>query len=307
VLDSKGRQIYHRRGEPKYYADTNADLGWSLLKFAGGEDRVRLGNEARRWYGGEQAFYSAADVKQAPTQLTHDALTGKDAMAYRLDLRGALGAPIVFRNLDDVVIVTGRGADTIQVRATHVGETVIDTGAGNDRIDVFATSGNTTVLAGDGADDRVRVGGLTYSAPGVVVVGVHVLDTINGVLVVTGAETLIGDDMADTTGDVTVVSDTSVTGSDMGPEEEVQQITFDADAGHFRLELGAETTDLVEMVTFTDGAHTQMPTADTIRTALEGLAGIDVGDVEVTLDVRTYTIRFRNNLAGVDVPQLILV
>ncbi|HTH07675.1 MAG TPA: hypothetical protein VL916_17480, partial [Ilumatobacteraceae bacterium] len=262
------------------------------------------------------------DVKQAGTQTANINATGKDASAYRIDLSGALGASIYFRNLDDVVIATGKGNDTFEIRATHVGETVLDTGNGNDNIDVFSTNGNTTVLAGAGTD-RVRVGGLVYSTSDLngdtfpdIRPGIHVLDTIQRILVVSDAESLIGDDNADdtavpgsgATGDVTVVSGNSMTGADMGEEEEVQQITLDADAGKFKLEFGTARTDFIDMVTFpADGSHTQMPTADTVRRALEALLGVDVGDVEVTLDLNTYTIRFRNNLAGLNVAQLSIV
>ncbi len=307
IRDAQGRQLYHRRGEPKYVTDAAADLGFSPLLFVGGEDKLRIGSEARRYFGGEQAFYSAAEIVRTGTQTSNPSATGKDAAAYRIELRGALGGAIYYRNLDDVVVVTGRGDDRIEIRATHVGETVLDTGAGNDRVDVFSTSGNTTVLAGAGTNDVVRVGGLTFTSPAVVVPGVHLLDTIDSILVVSGAETLIADDKADATGDVTVVGPTSITGADMGPEEEVQQITIDADAGQFQLDFGGATTGPIGIVTFGDGSHSELPTADTVRQALEALATIDVGDVQVTLDVRTYTIRFRNNLAGVDVAQLQIV
>ncbi len=139
---SRGTQILHRRGEPVYVADTAAELGWRIDQFAGGEARMRLGNEARRWFGGEQAFHAANEVVESGQQF------------FRIDLRGALVAPILYRNVDDVVVVTGAGADHIAVRDTHAGETVIDTGAGDDTIDVHAVRGNTTVLAGAGADTR---------------------------------------------------------------------------------------------------------------------------------------------------------
>ncbi len=124
-----------------------------------------------------------------------------------------------------MVINSGSGNDTFEIRATHTGETVLDTGAGNDRVDVFATSGNTTVITGIG-NDIVRVGGLPvgYAGPAGQTMPVrHVLSSIRGVLVVSGAETLINDDRADTTGDVTIVDDSSITGNDMGPQSEIRR------------------------------------------------------------------------------------
>ncbi len=145
VRTSRGTQILHRRGEAVYIPDATATLGFRVATHAQGDDKRRLGNEARRWFGGEQALHAATDVVESGQQY------------FRLDLRGALVAPIVFRNLDDVVVVTGRGNDAVAVRDTHAGETVVDTGAGDDRVDVHAVRGNTTILAGAGTD-TVNVG-----------------------------------------------------------------------------------------------------------------------------------------------------
>ena len=292
VLTTNGNTIFHRRGEPVFLMVTGVPV---LQEHTGGEAMLRLGNEARRWFGGEQAYYSATDVKEIGTP------------TYRIDLDGALTAPILFRNLDDLVVVIGSGNDIFEVRATHTGETVIDTGAGNDSIDVFSTSGNTTILAGAGSADVVRVGGLPvgYAGPGVQTTPVkHLLDSIHGVLIVTGAESLIGDDRDDASGNVGIITDTSVTGLGMGPQSEIQQVRIDADVGGFTLTFEGQTTAVIPLTTFADGAGGQLPTADAVRQALAGLSTIGIGNVEVTLAIDTYTIRLINDLAGVNVGQI---
>ena len=92
---SRGTQILHRRGEAVYIPDATANLGFRIATHAQGDDKRRLGNEVRRWFGGEQALYAAIDIVESGQQY------------FRLDLRGALVAPILFRNLDDVVVATG--------------------------------------------------------------------------------------------------------------------------------------------------------------------------------------------------------
>ena len=59
-------------------------------------------------------------------------------------------------------------------------------------------------------------------------------------------------------GDVVVVDDTSVTGNDMGPQGEIQQVTIDADGGSFQLRfedgIPAHVTAPIFMTTFTTSA-----------------------------------------------------
>ena len=47
-----------------------------------------------------------------------------------------------------------------------------------------------------------------------------------------------------------------------------------------------------------DGGTSVLPTADVVRAALEALSTVGRGNVEVSLDTDTYTIRFVNDLGG---------
>ncbi len=77
--------------------------------------------------------------------------------------------------------------------------------------------------------------------------------------------------------------------------DEVQIVTIDATAGTFTLTWGGDTTDAIA-----EGAS-----AAAVQTALEGLAGISIGDVVVTGSAGgPYTVTFGGNLADEDVAAL---
>ncbi|HEY3484975.1 MAG TPA: hypothetical protein VGK49_06295, partial [Ilumatobacteraceae bacterium] len=71
VRTTNGNQIFHRRGEPVYVCvggdaatgclETGAT--WQVAEHADGDLWLRLGNEARRWFGGEQALYAANELR----------------------------------------------------------------------------------------------------------------------------------------------------------------------------------------------------------------------------------------------------
>ena len=115
-----------------------------------------------------------------------------------------------------------------------------------------------------------------------------------------GGDTLNVDDPGDTDGGSAVITDRSVTGLDMAPRSEVQQVRIDADSGSFTLRFRGQTTAPISITTFADGSRGQLPTAAAVRAALAALSTIGAGNVEVTLDVDTYTIRFLNDLAGIN-------
>jgi hypothetical protein len=82
------------------------------------------------------------------------------------------------------------------------------------------------------------------------------------------------------------------------PVDEVQELTVEADSGQFKLEFDGDTTAGLDFNS----------TASEVQTALEGLAGIEPGDVAVSggpgndTGDSPYTITFGGNLAATNVP-----
>jgi Ca2+-binding RTX toxin-like protein len=80
--------------------------------------------------------------------------------------------------------------------------------------------------------------------------------------------------------------------------EEIQTVTVNATEGTFTLTFAGETT---VSIAYDAGA-------EVVQTALEGLETIDVGDVAVTredtADGAVYTVRFKGNLRGKEIPEM---
>ena len=85
--------------------DERGDTSFIEATFSGGEDRLRLGNEAKLFFGGEQAFYTAADAVQELLEFHRVRIDGLgDGEATEFDLTGFadaegvlpadLGAPV---------------------------------------------------------------------------------------------------------------------------------------------------------------------------------------------------------------------
>ncbi len=84
-------------------------------------------------------------------------------------------------------------------------------------------------------------------------------------------------------------------------KSEVQIVTIAPGTTAFTLDFGASNT--TESITF-DENDPAIGTGDEVRVALERVAGIEKGDVDVSRDGSVYTVTFLGNLAGTDVTEL---
>lgn len=129
TVDSKGRPVFHSRGEQVYRLKAGVGNGPYLqddfvaVTYAGGELKLFLGNEPVLRTGGEQVFYTDADAKTVASQF------------FRISGLG-LANGLLYRNLELVEVKLGSGADQFTVRATQ-GATNLFTGGGNDTVNVY--------------------------------------------------------------------------------------------------------------------------------------------------------------------------
>ncbi|MFC1533492.1 hypothetical protein ACFL7M_09040, partial [Thermodesulfobacteriota bacterium] len=145
--------IMHSRGEPVYDyigGDTTSPDSWVQATYSGGEPRYTLGNEPKRYLGGEQAYYTAADPVQAAETYQRVGIE---------DQQTGSGEPgvILYRGLNQVDVTLGTGDNLVTVVNTHLAITEINTGSGEDRIAIRDIEGETTINGDDG-NDLIHVG-----------------------------------------------------------------------------------------------------------------------------------------------------
>jgi Ca2+-binding RTX toxin-like protein len=203
---------------------------------------------------------------------------------------------ITYRNLEDLQIQLGDGKQDVVVRSTHLGRTTILGGAGDDRVLVETAQGHVLVRGENGDDELVARG------PNGRVEELTALLAFDGGA---GEDRFAVDDRADTTGDPVTVTPTTITGLDLARMPEVQTITVRAGAGTFVLGLQGATAG----VTLGYDASEAL-----LASAVAALLGVpDVRVVvrrtilgELVRDV-TWTITMTGELAGRDLPQLVVL
>ena len=126
------------------------DGEWVAQLYADGAPKYTLGNEARRYFGGEDAYYLATDPVQASTQQLPAARRVGRSPARRHARRD----PLVRSRRGEPDV--GDGDDSITVVTTHSGSTRITTGAGTDRVAVREINGPTTIHTGNGDRHGLR-------------------------------------------------------------------------------------------------------------------------------------------------------
>ena len=220
IFDAQHRQILHKRGAPILRLDS--EFGWIPDTYTAAEAATNipvlyLGKEPKLYLGGELAYASAAAAATVDTTVDHVSLTGS-----------AANADVWYRNLEDVQITTGDGADLVTIVSTHAGSTELTTTGGADQIAVRSIAGATTIDAGSG-DDIVGVGSTAGlwrtvtpaatppSNPQFIAVN-GVVDQIAALLTVhggSGKNTLNVDDSGDLNDNTGQLTATDVTGLDM--------------------------------------------------------------------------------------------
>src|SRR5207244_1889059 len=137
IVDAHNNPIKHRRGAPILRFDNQ--FGWiedtyTLADFANGQIAKKyLGREPKLYLGGELAYASAADAVLDDTTVYHVGVASSN-----------VDANVWYRNLEDVQLTTGNGADLITVVNTHAGPTEDTTTGGADQIAVRSIAGATT-------------------------------------------------------------------------------------------------------------------------------------------------------------------
>ena len=132
------------RGTPVYALVSGQ---YQPATYAGGQDKLALGNEARTYLGGEQAYYESDDLQVTRQLVQRLAMTGT----------AGLGDAIFHFGIEALTVITGGGDDDVTVVSTHTGTTRIETGGGADRVAVRTIAGDTAILTGTG-DDHILVG-----------------------------------------------------------------------------------------------------------------------------------------------------
>jgi hypothetical protein len=181
-----------------------------------------------------------------------------------------------YTGLEELFVTLGRGDNLVTVEDTHGGRTTIDGNFGEDTFDVRAVSGHTFLNGGPDADTFV-------------VGDEGLVDTIGALLTLTGdvpqvlVKTLAKGSPEDLSANVAGVS-------------EIQQFVVQATGGTFQLYFGGSDNHTGDLDYNASAAE--------VQSALEGLDGIDAGDVEVKRFGPTYRVYFKGALADRDVALL---
>jgi hypothetical protein len=213
----------------------------------------------------------------------------------------AMFGGIQYANFETLNLELGFGSDTLTIESTHDGVTNISGSEGNDIINVETTSGHLTIDAGEGSD--------------IVTVGSDddLVDQTYGLLTVVGS----GDDdivNINDSGDINdnsgILTQTTLTGLDMPSVEEVQTVSVRATGGTYKLrtdgfgtDAGLSSSTYIERAT--DHAIITLDydmTKAELQARLEDLYNASGISVEKEIDGYTihYTVKFKDNLAGID-------
>ena len=140
---------FHRRGEPVYACSVPlvplvggvCNGEWKEQLHAAGDAKYTLGNEARLYTGGEDAYYTAADPEEPRRRAS-----ACWSRARRTSGCPARSCTTASRSCTSL----GAGADLVTVVTTHAGLTTVETGAGNDRVAVQEINGETEISTSEG-------------------------------------------------------------------------------------------------------------------------------------------------------------
>ncbi|MGZ6715887.1 MAG: hypothetical protein ACXVFG_14140, partial [Gaiellaceae bacterium] len=205
---------FHRRGE--VVLKQNPQGFWVPDTFVGGEAVLYLGNEAKRFFGGEPVFGSLTDPATAGATFQHIAAS-------------SMPGDVLYGGLESANFTLGNGDDLVTIYNTHTTNTLVNTTGGTDRIAIRTISGNTTIDAGTG-NDTVDVGstaglwntntpsGAPSSNPQFIAVN-GIVDGIGAVLTLHGGgdkDSLNVDDSGDTNNNTGTLTSTRIDGLDMG-------------------------------------------------------------------------------------------
>ncbi|MGB0717628.1 MAG: hypothetical protein ACPGXK_17245, partial [Phycisphaerae bacterium] len=218
TVDSRNRQIFHRRGESVYrLIDTQATGPFTagdfeIATFLGGELKLYIGNEPKLYRGGETVFSNNTESRLEPGTFVR--LSG---LGMRED--------ILFSQTDEVQVNLGAGDDTFVVEATGA-LTQINGGPGDDNVIVTSKFNSLDEIQGDliidlGVPD-VEIQTSERNSSGIVFEDIYT-DTDGG-----RNNTLFVSDAHDPDGnDSVVITDGTITG--LAPA----LITYDASHGFY--------------------------------------------------------------------------
>ena len=309
--------------------------GDTTVLLGGGNDAIRVGTGAGFWPDG---FYAAKGlVDEINAFLDIDGGTGTDSLELddtadtsantgtlervgdHAELRGLglTSAGIDYSTLEQVAVNLGSGNDTFTVESTHdysLADGLVLEGRGGDDSFRIKTTDTHTRVAGDGfAPNEVHGSNLLPTGTGAdtVIVGTlapltagGVLDEINGILEIRGSSSagasdpgdrLLVDDTGDASSNIGYVDARTIAGLDMTkttfgvrPDRTNTVTLRNVVDGRFTLTLGGETTTQLDFDAF----------AWEVRDALEALAAVGPGEVEVVRTGGAYVITFRGLLSG---------
>src|SRR4030095_12754877 len=149
IVNARGNPILHHRGEPLYREVVVPIFGFSFSffiqdRYAATDPLLTVGNEPRRYLGGQQAFYNSAERVQ-------------ESATFQRFLVEGTPQEVLYTALETVNVSTGSAPDLVTIENTHTTTTTVNTGNGDDRIAVRTIAGPTTVQSGDG-NDTMHVG-----------------------------------------------------------------------------------------------------------------------------------------------------
>ena len=200
---------------------------------------------------------------------------------------GSSNNGIHYQNAETVNMQLGSGADNLIVESTHAGSTFINTDEGGDRIHIKTISGQTVVSGGEG-DDLIMVSSDS-----------QLIDEIASALVIDGGagnNRLHVDDSGDTRNNTLYLTDNTLTGLGIGSQSEVKILKVRAESGSYVLDAGTQYGS----ISLAYGL-----TAQEMSQALEAFFGTG-SEVRVTQTGEFYTLTFGGQLAGQDIPELLI-
>ena len=204
-LDKRGNRIKHLRGAPVYahVGPGQAEDDWEQQVYAGGEARFNLGTERATYFGGERAYFSAADAKQ---DLREVHVLTLDSTPHRFVFSDATfpssGGTIAANSWTGLDLTLDGGLNTFTIVDASA-PVRLWAGGGNDRIAVRSLRG-TTQIFGEGGDDTILVGSQAGLWSGVFRNELGHANLIRALLVVdggSGSDVVHVDDTADLAND----------------------------------------------------------------------------------------------------------
>ncbi|MEC8428398.1 MAG: hypothetical protein VXZ35_08230, partial [Pseudomonadota bacterium] len=232
-------------------------------------------------------LYNGASPADEQLKLTENTISG-------LGINGSSDAAsvgITYANLEDLTIQLGSGQNQVDIESTHSGATLIQSQGSDDQFNIKTLAGVTTILSGAG-DDTITVSS-----------DEQLVDEIAALLTVDmggdGNDQLLVDDGGDQEANSLQVNADYLLGLDMPSLAEQQQLLVRAASGTFDMDFGSYGS-----LTLSYGIS-----GDVMQAVLNQHFGVTSG-IEVIHSVsasgHNYSITFGGEIAGLDIPQMIV-